>query len=137
MVLFHPPAFRRRFADEMTLIFDEAASEMSGAAFLADGLTSLLRQWTMNPAVWRILAIGLGGLVPFFCFVFLSRPLRVSLSLVSVFSQPDLFVVALLAPLHLISAIAGGGSAGRYSVHVAGTSLVHTKKPIANARGSE
>jgi hypothetical protein len=101
LVWLHPPSFRRRFAEEMTWIFDEASSDIGGATFLADGFSSLLRQWARNPWVWKILAIGLGNVPLLVLGVFpaVHRPLVSR----SVFSAPDFFVLAALAPLVTIS----------------------------------
>ena len=98
----HPPAFRRRFAEEMTWIFDEAAREMSTTALLADGLISLLRQWAMNSALWKTLAIGLGNL-PFLAFAFVRRTYGPSRDVRAVFSVPDLFILVVVPLLITIS----------------------------------
>lgn len=56
LVRLHPRAFRERFGDEMLSVFDEAASTGS-AAFFADGLESLLRQWLFRSELWKM-AVG-------------------------------------------------------------------------------
>lgn len=49
----HPPAFRRRFADEMLSIFDQAHGTASALKLLLDALFSLSRQWTLRPEFWQ------------------------------------------------------------------------------------
>jgi len=49
----HPPGFRRRFAGEMLSIFDHTPEKPAAARLLADGLLSLLRQWTLRPESWH------------------------------------------------------------------------------------
>jgi hypothetical protein len=44
LLRLHPAEFRRRFADEMLAIFDQAAPEQGKAGLLADGALSVLRQ---------------------------------------------------------------------------------------------
>ncbi|MGC2328579.1 MAG: S41 family peptidase [Candidatus Sulfotelmatobacter sp.] len=50
----HPPGFRARFADEMLSTFDQTASRpgakgLPAVGLLADGLVSMVRQWTLRP----------------------------------------------------------------------------------------
>jgi hypothetical protein len=52
VVYLHPPAFRRRFADEMLSIFDDTAGTSAALRLLADGLASLARQWVLRPEFW-------------------------------------------------------------------------------------
>ena len=52
-LLLHPPAFRRRFADEMLSIFDQAHGTASALKLLLDALFSLSRQWTLRPEFWQ------------------------------------------------------------------------------------
>lgn len=52
----HPPAFRRRFADEMLSIFDQAQGTASALKLLLDALFSLSRQWTLRPEFWEDLS---------------------------------------------------------------------------------
>jgi hypothetical protein len=53
LIRLHPPGFRRRFEDEMLLIFDEtAASGQSTALLLGDALVSLFRRWVLRRAGW-------------------------------------------------------------------------------------
>jgi Ca2+-binding EF-hand superfamily protein len=42
----HPPRFRREFAGEMLWIFDQAGALNQKISLLADGLLSVIRQWT-------------------------------------------------------------------------------------------
>jgi hypothetical protein len=49
----HPPAFRKRFADEMLSIFDDSIGRLSALRLLGDGLLSLARQWGLRPEFWR------------------------------------------------------------------------------------
>jgi hypothetical protein len=102
VIWLHPPSFRRRFGDEMLWIFEEAAKEMGPAAFLVDGLASLVRQWAMNPTVWKVPVIAFGAVLPFCCIGILPRTYR-DLNEASVLSAPDFFLVAVLAPLVTVS----------------------------------
>jgi len=45
LLYLHPRAFRQRFGDEMLGIFDQSSEK---ASLMADGLLSLLRQWTLR-----------------------------------------------------------------------------------------
>ena len=56
----HPPAFRRRFRDEMLSIFDEEGPHQSGFALLLDGFVSLGRQWLLRTDSWKV-PIAIGG----------------------------------------------------------------------------
>jgi hypothetical protein len=49
----HPPAFHRRFGDEMLSIFDEDGVRDSGFVLL-DGLLSIARQWVLRTDCWRM-----------------------------------------------------------------------------------
>jgi len=49
----HPPAFRKRFADEMLSIFEDTAKTSDALKLLADGVVSLVRQWTMRSEFWH------------------------------------------------------------------------------------
>jgi len=48
LLRLHPIGFRRSFADEMLLLFDEAGETYGSSWLIADGATSLLRQWLMR-----------------------------------------------------------------------------------------
>lgn len=68
LIHLHPRAFRERFGDEMLCVFDEAA-EADEAAFIADALGSLARQWILRSVFWRwavgagLTALLIGGIV--------------------------------------------------------------------------
>src|SRR5713101_7167578 len=49
----HPPAFRKRFADEMLSIFDHTIGKLAGVRLLGDCLLSLARQWALRPEFWH------------------------------------------------------------------------------------
>src|SRR5271169_2901415 len=53
VLCLHPPAFRKRFADEMLSIFDHAADKASAFKLLVDGLGALVRQWVLRPEFWH------------------------------------------------------------------------------------
>lgn len=53
VLLAHPPAFRRRFGDEILAIFDASPRNRDRYRLLLDGLLSLLRQWTLRPEFWQ------------------------------------------------------------------------------------
>ncbi len=53
----HPPAFRRRFCDEMLSIFDEGEKETD---ILIDGLISFARQWLLRTDSWKVF-VAIGG----------------------------------------------------------------------------
>ena len=53
MLRLHPSGFRKRFEDEMLSIFDAAATSRDQFRLLADGLLSLVRQWSLRPEFWR------------------------------------------------------------------------------------
>ena len=44
----HPPAFRKRFAEEMLSIFDHSVGKLSALRLLMDGLLSLARKWALR-----------------------------------------------------------------------------------------
>jgi|SRR5580704_54967 hypothetical protein len=54
----HPPRFRRRFSDEMLLIFDDSPNQ---ASLLADGAVSLARQWLLRSGLWKCVLAALGA----------------------------------------------------------------------------
>jgi hypothetical protein len=59
----HPPAFRRRFRDEMLSIFDEGGARHLGFALLLDGLSSFARQWLLRTDSWKILIAVSGAFI--------------------------------------------------------------------------
>jgi hypothetical protein len=54
----HPPAFHKRFADEMLSIFDHCNGRLSHCKLLLDAFASLLRQWILRPAFRHGLSAG-------------------------------------------------------------------------------
>ena len=52
LIRLHPRDFRERFGEQMLCAFDEA-ERTGGAAFLADGLGSIGRQWILRSGLWR------------------------------------------------------------------------------------
>lgn len=52
-VRLHPPAFRKRFAEEMLSIFDHARGTPAALTLFLDALLSLSRQWTLRPEFWH------------------------------------------------------------------------------------
>src|SRR6266481_3315625 len=49
LLYLHPPLFRKRFAEEMLWIFDEAAETQGVLRLFADAFVSLLREWVVRP----------------------------------------------------------------------------------------
>src|SRR5215471_17713649 len=75
MLLMHPPSFRRRFADEMLCVFEDAHLEGQAAGFCASITLSLVRKWFWNPVLWRTAGAIAGGLFTLLCSA-ISRGLR-------------------------------------------------------------
>ena len=63
LISLHPFSFRKRFAQEMLLIFDEAASSWGAGSLFCDALLSLLRQWLIRSELWKWVVAGIGGVV--------------------------------------------------------------------------
>jgi hypothetical protein len=59
LLQLHPVRFRRRFAEEMLLMFDEAPRK---TWLIVDGVGSMARQWLLRSGLWKWLLAGLGGL---------------------------------------------------------------------------
>jgi hypothetical protein len=59
----HPPAFRRRFADEMLWIFEEASESHGIFPLFTDSFLSLIRQWMLHSPIWKVALAGMGGLL--------------------------------------------------------------------------
>ena len=59
LLQLHPPRFRRRFGEEMLLIFDDSRNRPS---LLADGAVSLARQWLLRSGLWKCVLAALGAL---------------------------------------------------------------------------
>lgn len=53
MIRLHPPRFRRRFEEEMMLIYDEAAASKGSVGLTFDAFCSLLRQWILRSDHWQ------------------------------------------------------------------------------------
>jgi len=63
LICLHPPAFRRRFEEELLWIFDQ--SRASGAVpLLYDAVLSLLRQWLVRSGMWKWVLGCVAGAVP-------------------------------------------------------------------------
>jgi hypothetical protein len=55
LLRLHPPQFRERFAAEMMLNFEEAEqSKQPPCRLFLDCLISLLRQWLLRSALWKL-----------------------------------------------------------------------------------
>lgn len=72
LLRLHPPAFRRQFAEEMLWIFDETGGAVS---LVADGFTSLVRQWLTRPGTVTLAAAGLGGALHMALFLVMTLPM--------------------------------------------------------------
>jgi len=66
----HPPAFRRRFSDEMLSVFDEGAAGNFAFGLLLDGLISLARQWLGRTDSWKVLLAICGAFLQVLWFVY-------------------------------------------------------------------
>ena len=64
LVWLHPPAFRRRFGEEMLCIFDEAADAWGTATLITDASVSLARQWLLRSGLWKWVVAGIAGIIP-------------------------------------------------------------------------
>lgn len=64
LIRLHPPYFRRRFAQEMFLVFDEAAESWGTPSLLLDAIFSLFRQWLIRSELWKWLVAAIAGVVP-------------------------------------------------------------------------
>jgi hypothetical protein len=64
LIRLHPPSFRKRFAQEMLWIFEEAASSWGVGSFFRDAILSLFRQWLIRSELWKWLVAGIAGVVP-------------------------------------------------------------------------
>jgi peptidase S41-like protein len=58
LLRLHPPAFRKRFAEEIESIFDRVPETSARVRLSADAILSLLRQWSLRPEFWREFASG-------------------------------------------------------------------------------
>jgi hypothetical protein len=50
----HPREFRRKFAAEMMLIFEEQAATEGAMRLIGDGVRSLGRQWLLRSGAWKL-----------------------------------------------------------------------------------
>lgn len=64
LIYLHPPAFRRRFEEELLWIFDESSDASGAAPLLYDAVISLLRQWLVRSGMWKWLVAGVAGALP-------------------------------------------------------------------------
>jgi hypothetical protein len=64
LISLHPSSFRKRFAQEMLLIFDEAANLWGAGSLFRDAILSLLRQRLIRSELWKWLVAGIAGVVP-------------------------------------------------------------------------
>jgi len=64
LISMHPPPFRKRFAQEMVWIFDEAADSWGTSSLFLDAILSLLRQWLIRAELWKWFVAGMAGVVP-------------------------------------------------------------------------
>ena len=64
LVSLHPRAFRKRFAEEMLLVYEEAAGTWGAGLFFRDVVVSLLRNWLVRAGLWKWFVAGIAGLVP-------------------------------------------------------------------------
>lgn len=69
----HPPAFRKRFCDEMLSIFDEGGVDRFAFHILVDGVISLARQWLLRTNCWKILIAICGAFLQVLWFVYPRR----------------------------------------------------------------
>jgi hypothetical protein len=63
LISLHPASFRKRFAQEMSLIFDEADNSWGAGSLFCDAILSLLRQWLIRSDLWKWLIAGIGAVV--------------------------------------------------------------------------
>jgi hypothetical protein len=63
LLILHPPAFRRRFAEEMLGIYDSTVATEGGVLLLVDGLRSVIRQWIIRERLWIFTGAIAGGLL--------------------------------------------------------------------------
>jgi hypothetical protein len=62
IIRMHPPAFRRRFGDEMMSVFDDATGQYAFMLTL-DALTSFGRQWFVRNSWWKLPLAGLAAFI--------------------------------------------------------------------------
>ena len=81
VIQLHPKAFRERFGSEMLCIFEEAGQTEGPVRLIADGVLSMLRQWSVTSrATLSALRVAeelpisrllLGGVISLWLFVIL------------------------------------------------------------------
>jgi len=64
LIRLHPPSFRKRFADEILWIYDEAANSLGVRALILDAMVSLLRGWLIRSELWKWVVAGIVGILP-------------------------------------------------------------------------
>ena len=64
LIKLHPPSFRKRFAQEMLWIFEDAASSWGAGSLFVDAILSLFRQWLIRSELWEWLVADIAGVVP-------------------------------------------------------------------------
>jgi len=63
LVMAHPPAFRRRFAAEMLLNFEDAQECTGACTLFLDAILSLARQWLLRSGSWKVAAAVAGAFI--------------------------------------------------------------------------
>jgi hypothetical protein len=77
LLRLHPPEFRERFASEMTLNLEETEPKERSPRLLIDCFVSLLRQWLLRTAWWKLAAAAIFAYLQFFAIGLLWHvPLR-------------------------------------------------------------
>jgi uncharacterized membrane protein len=66
LIYLHPPAFRRRFEEELLWIFDESRDASGVMPLLCDAGISLLRQWFVRSGMWKWAVGAVAGVVPIY-----------------------------------------------------------------------
>jgi hypothetical protein len=62
LIRLHPSRFKIRFQDELLEVFDEAEHEWGAWVLVAEIGTSVVRQWLVNPILWKWFVASIGGL---------------------------------------------------------------------------
>jgi len=66
LLRLHPSEFRERFAPEMTLNLEETEPKERSPQLLIDCFVSLLRQWLLRTAWWKLAAAAIFAYLQFF-----------------------------------------------------------------------
>lgn len=61
LMALHPPAFRRRFGEEILAIFDQADAAGAALPLYYDVLLSLARQWLLRSGSWKLAVAAAGA----------------------------------------------------------------------------